>query len=245
MDSRQCTDGSQRLARAFVELADTLVESFDPVEFLQLLTDRCVELLAADAAGLLLADGRGALRWMAVSPEGGRLLELVELEGHEGPCLDCLTTGQALPNIDLDTAHERWPVFAPAAVQAGFAVSHALPMRLRGHVVGALNLFSDRQHRWDDEHLAVGQAMADVATIGLLQERAVREQTVLARQLQSALDSRVLIEQAKGVLAARAGISVSEAFARMRTHARATGLTLTAVAMAVVNGSPEQVRLGV
>jgi hypothetical protein len=135
-------------------------------------------------------------------------------------------------------------MFAPAAVQAGFAVGTALPLRLRGLVVGALTLLSGRPERWDDEELAVGQAMADVATIGLLQERAVREQTLLAAQLQSALDSRVLIEQAKGVLAARAGISVAEAFTRMRTHARSTGLTLTAVATAVLNGSVDRVRLG-
>lgn len=237
-------NGRDRLAEVFVELADTLVESFDTADFLQLLTDRCVELLAADAAGLLLADRQGGLRWMAMSPERGRLVDLFELESQEGPALDCFTSGLALPNVDLDAAHERWPMFGPAMVQAGFATAHALPLRLRGQVIGALNLFTDRPRPWDGERLAVGQALADVATIGLLQERALREQTALAAQLQTALDSRVLIEQAKGALAARAGITVSEAFSRMRSHARGTGLTLTAVATGVVNGSLDQARLG-
>jgi GAF domain-containing protein len=237
-------DGDRRLARIFVELADTLVETFDTVDFLQLLTDRCVETLDVDAAGLVLADQQGLLRWMAMSPEGGRLLDLSELDVPEGPGPDCFAGGHALPDVHLDTAHDRWPIFAPAAVQAGFATAHALPMRLRGRVIGALVLFAGSPHPPDDELLAIAQAMADVATIGLLQERAVREQTVLADQLQAALDSRVLIEQAKGVLAAHAGISVAEAFSRMRTHARGTGLTLTAVATAVVNGTPDQVRLG-
>jgi ANTAR domain-containing protein/GAF domain-containing protein len=237
-------DGHRRLAQVFVELADTLVESFDSVDFLQMLTDRCVELLAADAASLLLADERGALRWLAVSPEGDRLLELLELDPQEGPGQDCFATGRTVPDIDLDTAHDQWPAFAPAAVQAGFARAHAFPMRLRTRVIGALTLFTERAQPWDDERLAVGQAMADIATIGLLQERTVHEQTVLAGQLQKALDSRVLIEQAKGVLAARAGVSVSEAFTRMRAHARGTGLTLTSVASAVVSGSLDRSRLG-
>jgi GAF domain-containing protein len=241
----QQRDSQRRLAQVFVELADTLVESFDAVEFLQVLADRCLELLRADAAGLLLADREGAPRWVAVAPEDGPLLDLVELDEQEGPCLECFTTGRALPDVDLDDAHDRWPSFAPAAVQAGFARSSAVPLRLRGQVLGALILFTEQTRPWDDEDVAVAQALADVATIGLLQERALREQTVLSEQLQSALDSRVLIEQAKGMLAARAGITVAEAFSRMRAHARGTGSTLTAVATAVVNGSIDRLRLGV
>jgi GAF domain-containing protein len=237
-------DGNQRLAETFVELADTLVESFDTVDFMQLLTDRCVELLAADAAGVLMADPGGVLRWTALTPQRGRLLELFEIEVDEGPCRDCFVSRRPLPNVDLDAAHDRWPAFAPAAVQAGFAVAHVVPMRLRGQVIGALSLFTDERTTWAQDQLAVAQAMADVATIGLLQQRSLDEQTRLAVQLQSALTSRVLIEQAKGALAARAGITVAEAFTRMRTHARATGLTLTAVATAVVNGSLDRLRLG-
>jgi hypothetical protein len=228
---------TQRLAQVFVELADTLVEDFDVVDFLQMLTERCVELLHADAAGLMLADQRGGLQLMASSVERARLLELFELQHEEGPCLDSYATGAAITNVDLTEARERWPRFTAAAQEAGFGATHALPMRLRGQVIGALNLFTDRPVQLDVADLAVGQAMADVATIGLLQERSLRAQTILSEQLQTALNSRVLVEQAKGMLASRASISVAEAFARMRSHARRNGIALTAVASSVVDGS--------
>jgi GAF domain-containing protein len=233
-------NGPKRLARVFVELADTLVDEFDVVDLLQMLTERCVELLAADASGLMLADQRGELRLMAVTAERARVLELFELQIDEGPCRDCFATGLAITNVDLTEAYQRWPVFTPAAVELGFGATHALPMRLRGQVIGALNLFTDGVAPLDDDEIAVGQAMADVATIGLLHERTLHEQTVLSEQLQTALHSRVLIEQAKGVLAARAGITVSEAFTRMRTHARRNHVTLTAVASGVVDGSLDE-----
>ena len=227
----------QRLARVFVELADTLVEDFDIVDFLQVLTERSVELLDADAAGLMLADQRGDLQLMAATLERMRLLELFELQIAQGPCRDCYDTGQAVLNVDLADARERWPAFTAAAVETGFRSTHALPMRLRGQVIGALNLFTDRPAHLSDEDIAVGQAMADIATIGLLNERNVHERTTLSEQLQGALHSRVLVEQAKGALSARAGISVGEAFARMRTHARSNNITLTAVAAAVISGA--------
>ena len=232
-------DGPERLARVFVELADTLVDEFDQVDFLQMLVDRLVELLGADAAGLMLADQRGDLQLMASSVERARDLEVFELQMREGPCLDCFATGQPVLNVDLAEAHARWPVFTPAAVAAGFRASHALPLRLRRQVLGAMNLFTAEARRLDDEHIAIGQAMADVATIGLLHERNLREQTVLSEQLQAALHSRVLIEQAKGVLAARTGATVAEAFVMMRAHARRHGRPLTAVAEAVIDGSLE------
>lgn len=230
-------NGSKRLANVFVELADTLVDEFDTVDFLQMLIDRCVELLDVDAAGLMLADQRGSLQLMASTVERARLLELFELQAEEGPCLDSFTTGGPVTNVDLAEAQDRWPRFSPAAVEAGFGGTHALPMRLRRQVIGALNLFTDRQAALDEDAVAIAQAMADVATIGLLHERNLAEQTLLSEQLQTALNSRVLIEQAKGVLAARAGISVADAFTRMRTHARRDGVTLTAVAAALVEGS--------
>jgi hypothetical protein len=228
--------GYDRVARVFVELADTLVEQFDPVDFLHMLADRCVEMLEADAAGLMLADERGDLRLVASTEERVRLLELFQLDVREGPCLDCFTTGRPQPNVDLQATSDRWPRFCRAAVDAGFGATHALPMRLRGQVIGALNLFTEASRPLTDDDVAVGQAMADIATIGLLHERNLHDQTILSEQLQTALNSRVLIEQAKGVLAARSGLSVAEAFTRMRAHARRRGLTLTAVAGAVVEG---------
>ncbi len=228
-----------RLAQVFVELADTLVAEFDVMEFLQVLVERCVELLHVDAAGLLLADHRGTLQAMTSSIESVRSLELFELQHDEGPCLDCFATGQPITNVDLSQSAERWPVFAPAALESGFRMCHAIPMRLRQQVIGALNLFHTRVEPFSEDDIAIGQAMADIATIGLLNERAVRERDVLATQLEGALDSRVIIEQAKGVIAERAGISVLEAFTLMRMHARSSNRPLSGVALAVVNGTLE------
>lgn len=230
-------DGPQRLAQVFVELADTLVDEFDVIDLLHVLTDRSVELLHADAAGLMLADQRGDLCLMTSTAERARLVELLELQVAEGPCRDAFLTGRQITNVRLAEARDRWPAFTAAATAAGFGGTHALPMRLRGQVLGALNLFTDGEAELSAEDIAVGQAMADVATIGLLHERSLREQTIISEQLQTALHSRVLVEQAKGVLAARAGIRVDEAFTRMRDHARHTGLTLTAVATSVVDGT--------
>jgi GAF domain-containing protein len=226
----------QRLAKVFVELADTLVEEFDVIDFLQTLTERCVELVDTDTAGLMLNDQRGNLQVVAYTNDSTRLLELFELQKAEGPCLDCFATGQVIANVDLAASRSRWPVFTAAALQVGFAFSHAVPLRLRRQVVGALNLFSVERRALTEEHLAVAQGMADVATIGLLHERALRDQIILAEQLQTALHSRIVIEQAKGVLSAQADVGVAEAFSRMRTHARRTGEQLTAVAEAVVSG---------
>jgi transcriptional regulator with GAF, ATPase, and Fis domain len=227
----------RRLAQVFVELADTLVEEFDVVDFLQNLTERCVELVNTDAAGLMLDDQRGTLQAVAYTDESARLLELFELQRREGPCLDCFATGRVIANIDLSTASDRWPVFTEAAVGLGFGTCHALPLRLRRQVIGALNLFTIGTERLSDDELAVAQGLADIATIGLLHERTVHDQFVVSEQLQTALHSRILIEQAKGVLSAHAGTSVEEAFRLMRTHARRSGNSLTSVADGVVAGS--------
>jgi transcriptional regulator with GAF, ATPase, and Fis domain len=227
----------QRLAKVFVELADTLVEEFDVVDFLQMLTERCVELVDTDAAGLMLDDQRGNPQLVAYTHESARLLELFELQKAEGPCLDCFATGRVIANVDLADSRNRWPTFTEAALQVGFTYSHALPLRLRRHVLGALNLFTVERRALTEDHVAVAQGMADIATIGLLHERALRDQIVLAEQLQIALHSRIVIEQAKGVLSARADIGVAEAFGRMRTHARRTGAQLTDVAEALVAGT--------
>jgi transcriptional regulator with GAF, ATPase, and Fis domain len=232
-----------RLARVFVELADTMVAEFDVIDFLHTLADRSVELLGADAAGLMVADQRGSLRLIASSVESARLLEVFELQNSEGPCLDCFRTGERLINLDDTVMQARWPNFWAQTKQLGFHSAHALPMRLRDEVIGAINLFSRTGDPLSDQDVAVGQAMADVATIGMLQERSVRQKDVLAEQLQTALTSRVLIEQAKGVLAERAQISIEDAFTTMRAQARRRGVTLTKLATDVISASPQAAEL--
>jgi GAF domain-containing protein len=226
-----------RLSSTLVELADTLVDEFDVIDLLTLLVDRCVEILDIAAAGLMLASPAGELRMAASSSEAMRFVELFEIQAQEGPCLDCYRSGRAVVNDDLASDRARWPSFSPVAVEAGFRSAHALPMRLRGHVVGALNLFDDapRALSVDDHH--AGQALADMATISILQDRAAIEAQLINAQLNRALTSRIAIEQAKGVLAERAAISVEEAFDRLRRFARRENLLLNNVARAVVEGT--------
>lgn len=230
----------QVLAEAFVDLADTLVADYDVLDLLYRLADVCVELLAADAAGLLLSDQRGHLEPVAASTEGTRLLELFQLQTDQGPCLDCFRSGAPVTCTDLAQAEDRWPRFAAHAVAEGFASVHALPLRLRTEVIGALNLFCTAPGPLPDADLRLAQALADVATIGILHERAVRRGEVLAEQLQHALNSRIVLEQAKGALAERAGIDPDEAFLRLRRHARAHNLRLTELARAVVTGRADR-----
>ncbi len=224
------------LADVFVEMADTLVDDFEVIDFLQVLTERCVQLLGVSAAGLLLADGRDKLQVVAASSEQTRLLELFQLQADEGPCVDCFRTGQAVSVPDLSTAG-RWPRFTVAAARVGFVAVYALPMRLRDQVIGALNLFDARPGAVEEDHLRVGQALTDVATIGLLQHRAIRRRDVLTEQLQTALNNRVLIEQAKGVLAERLHLDVADAFTLLREGARSRNRSLSELARAIVEGT--------
>ena len=187
----------QLLSETFVELTDTMVADFDVIDFLQVLTDRSAQLLDVSAAGLLLADQHGELRVVAASSEAARLLEQLQVQLGQGPCLDCFRSGRAVTATDLAT-DQRWPRFADAAAQAGLGAVQALPMRLREQVIGALNLFRSAPGDFDPVNVRVGQALADVATIGLLHERNLRRRDTLNEQLQSALNSRVVIEQAKG-----------------------------------------------
>ena len=226
----------QRISELFVTLADTLIDDFDVVDFLHSLATACIELLEVDAAGLMLANSSGGLRLVASSPEEMRDLEVFELQADEGPCLDTFSTGQPVVNVDLAEAKDRWPVFTAAALERNLHSTHALPLRLRGQLIGAMNLFSYTEQRLSEADLALGQALADVATISLLQHRAIREQSLLAQQLQTALDSRILVEQAKGVLAERSGLSPAETFVYLRGHARATQQTMTVVASAIIEG---------
>jgi len=230
-------DGEQ-LADAFVELADTMVADFDVIDFLHLLTERSVQLLDAAAAGVLLADPRGQLRLVAASTEAARVLELFQLQNDQGPCLDCFRTGQPVAAPDLTAAQQTWPQFAVAAREAGFAAVHALPMRLRMQVVGGLNLFRATPGSFAHQDLRLGQALADVATIGLLQQRSTRRSEILNEQLQGALNSRVIIEQAKGKLAERLGLEMDQAFAVLRGYARDRNLRLSDMAQGFIDGTP-------
>ncbi len=231
------TTGIQ-LTEAFVEMADTLVDDFDVIDFLHVLTARCVQLLGVAAAGLLLADQRDKLRVVAASSERTRLLELFALQTDQGPGLDCFRSGQPVSAPDLP-AVVRWPRFSAAAAEIGFGAVHALPMRLRTDVIGALSLFNVDAGGLDAGRLRIGQALADVSTIGLLQQRAIRHREVLVEQLQTALQSRVTIEQAKGVLAERLQLDIGEAFTALRDHARRHNRRLSEVAQAVVDGTEQ------
>ncbi len=228
--------GDERLVETFVELADTLTADFDVIDFLHVLVDRCVKLFDVDAAGLLLAAPDGKLQLIASSNDQVRVLELFQLQNDQGPCLDAFATGRTTSNADLANAGQRWPRFSAAATDAGFAAVDAIPMRLRNDVIGALNLFRVRPGSLPDQVLRTACALADVATIGLLQERSIRHQEIITEQLQRALNSRVLIEQAKGLIAERLHIDMDGAFAALRGYARGNNLKLSAVADAVIAG---------
>jgi GAF domain-containing protein len=224
------------LSDTFVDLADTMVADFDIIDFLHLLTDRTVRLLGASAAGVVLADPRGGMRVAAASSEEARLVELFQLQYDQGPCLDCYRTGRPVTATDLAGPAPRWPRFAEAAARAGFRSVEALPMRLRDQVIGALNLFGAEPGPFETADLRIAQALADVATIGLLHERNVRRSETVAEQLQAALNSRVVIEQAKGKLAERLGIDMDRAFTMLRDYARNSNQHLTDVARDFVTG---------
>jgi len=217
------------LARAFVRLADTLASDFDVVDFLQSLSTDSVQIVGAEAAGVMLADARGGLRLIASSDERMRLLELFELQGEQGPCLDAFSSGRSVQASAADS-RDRWPVFAPQASDAGFQAMCAVPLRIRTDVIGALNLFRGTDEPFSGAEMDLAQAMAEMAAIGLIQERALRERSLLAEQLQAALNSRVVIEQAKGMLAEYLTMTVDDAFRLLRHYARDHNLKLSAVA---------------
>jgi hypothetical protein len=225
---------TERLADVFVELADTLVDDFDVIEFLMMVAHRTSELIGDADVGILLADQRGHLHFMAGSNEDVKRLELFQVQVHEGPCLDAFRDGQPVVNADLSDAADRWPRFAPRAAAAGYQSVHAFPLRLRDEVIGAIGVFGTDNARWEDTDVHIAQTLAHVATIGLLQERAVRRGAVLSEQLQAALNSRIVIEQAKGAIAQFHGVTVDDAFVLLRAHARRTGTHLSVVAHAVL-----------
>ncbi|MFB9923870.1 GAF and ANTAR domain-containing protein [Amycolatopsis halotolerans] len=224
------TARDHRLATAFVSLADTLVADFDVLDFLGMLAERAADLLDVDAAGVVLSDQRGGLRPTAGSSEQAELIEVFAAQTLQGPCLDCVTTGRPVAAADLAAESGRWPDFAPAAVSAGFRAASAVPMRLRGDVIGALTLLGTAPGEIDDASVDLGQALADVATIGILQQRAIRHEEIVSEQLQSTLHHRVVVEQAKGVLAEAGELDMHRSYLALRGYARAHRRRLSDVA---------------
>lgn len=231
----------------FLALTDTLVHDFDALDMLTMLSERCVDLLDVHAAGVILTDGRGGLSVAAASSERSRLLEVFAVAIDAGPCVDCVRTNRPVTSEDLRTrdARERWPRYVLGAEEAGFRATHALPMRLRDEVIGVLTLLHTDQHALTEPDTRLGQALADAATVGLLHERAVRHAETVQEQLQGALNSRVIIEQAKGVIAAQTGHDPDDAFTTLRAHARHRGIRLTDLARQVVDRTVDLTTTGV
>jgi len=230
------TRHEQRLLRAFVMLADSLVTGFDVVGVLTDLSDACVDLLEADAAGLMVVDQRGQLQMMAASSEQTRLLELLQLQTDEGPCVECYRIQAPVEVHDGAEMAARWPDFAAAAAEAGYQSIVSMPMRLRDQTIGALNLLRNGTGTMPDSDKRIAQALADVATIAILQHRRVIRTEEVTTQLQGALNTRIIIEQAKGLLAERESVELDEAFNLLRGYARPRGERLADVARAFVEG---------
>jgi transcriptional regulator with GAF, ATPase, and Fis domain len=236
---------NQPLIRTFVELADTLIEDYDLGDFLHRLVTHCTDLFGGAAAGLMLVNQRGGVDLIASSTEQSELVELFQLQSATGPCLEAISAGAAVGSPDLVADSGRWSPWSEYAIDAGFRAAYATPMRLRSTTIGALNLFGTELAFLDTDDLAVVQALADIATIGILQERAIRRGEILSEQLQVALNSRVLIEQAKGVVAGRSdlGLSMDRAFLLLRDHSRRTNTKLGVVCQAIVDGTLDPAEL--
>ncbi len=232
-------DREENLLAAFIEFADTIVEEYDIVEFLHRLATRCVHLVDVSEAGIMLANSDNTLHYVASSSERMRLIEIFELQHEEGPCLDAFREGVAIHTALDDDAYARWPHFAPHAHEAGFASVSALPMRLRSELIGALNVFSSSPTPLGVGDQLVAQALADIATIGILQERAVTDARVVTSQLETALESRIVIEQAKGIIAERNGVDIDDAFMLLRGYARSHNHLLGQTAGQIVDGTLE------
>ena len=227
-------DRETALLEAFVRLTDTLVADFDVLDLLHGLTVDCVSLFPTAAAGLLLSDPRGTLDLVASSSEAARVVELFQLQADEGPCLDCYRSGHPVSAPDLAEAGH-WPRFTAHAGERGFRSVHAVPMRLRGDTIGALNLFGAEPGALPAADLRVAQALADAATITILQERGQDTEREVTDLLKTAFRRRAIIEQAKGVLAEIGGLEMGEAFIRLREHAHQSHRPLTALAHDIVS----------
>jgi GAF domain-containing protein len=225
------------LITTLVELADNLVEDFDVIEVLTMLCNRCVETIDVDAAGVMLVSPARELQYVASSSESMRILELYQIQADEGPCVECFNSGEAIIDRLLVDAKEQWPHFSPRAIELGFNSVYCLPMRLRGRIIGALNFFRVDDEPLDESDVVVAQGLSGVATIAILQHQTSLDAKVLNSQLSKALDSRIIIEQAKGMVSQATSCDVDQAFNRLRAHARNHNARLTAVANAIVDGT--------
>jgi GAF domain-containing protein len=226
-----------RISAAFVKLADTLIADYDVVDLLDTLLLECTQILDTEAGGLMLVNAVGQLQVVASTNEQADFVELMQVGAGAGPCIDCFTTGKAVTVADIEKSGTQWPDFRTAALQKGFRSVLATPLRLRGQILGTMNLFSKQIGAMNSRDAAVAQALTDVATIGILQERSIRETSIVSEQLQRALDSRILIEQAKGVISQTATVDIDEAFVMLRHYARSNNLSLRAVAEGIANRS--------
>lgn len=233
----------QRLAETFVALSGTLVDDFDVLDFLTLLAERAAELLDVTAAGVILSDQRGGWHPTAASSEDAQLLELLATQTHEGPCQECIRTGSPVTSADLSREDERWHTFTEAAMARGFQAAAAVPIRMRREPVGALTLLNTESVPVDDESLRWGQALADVAIVGILNHQTARRDELVSEQLQATLHHRVVVEQAKGVLAETGQVGMREAFDLLRDYARSNGQRLTDLARSVADGTLEPMSL--
>ena len=227
----------ERITAAFVTVADTLIDDYDVIDLLHTLVEVCTGILDVNAGGLVLADESGALQLVASTSEKADFVEVMQLNAGVGPCIRCFTTGVAVAVGDIEKSGAEWPDFRAAALEAGFRSVYATPLRLRGQTLGAMNLFSTKVGELNEPDAAVAQALADVATIGILQERSIRETGIVSEQLQRALESRIIIEQAKGVVSAMGRIGVDAAFSALRQYARRNNTSLRVVAEGVINRS--------
>ena len=226
-----------QLSAAFVKLADTLTADFDVVDLLHTLVEECATILDTEAGGIMLLDPSGDLHLVASTSEEASLVEIMQLSAGAGPCVDAFSSGRTVTVGDIEASGSRWPAFRDEALKHGFKSVHSTPMRLRGRIIGAMNLFSTRVGELNPADVIVAQALADVASIGVLHERNMREKEIVSEQLQYALDTRILVEQAKGVLFESTPMTMDASFGSLRTYARDHLMTLRTVASGVVDRS--------
>ncbi|MBX0299838.1 GAF and ANTAR domain-containing protein [Cryobacterium sp. 1639] len=230
------TTHTEQLFDAFATLADTLVVGYDVLDLLQSLVEYCHDLLDVDSAGILLMNETGDLEVVASTSEANTLVEIMQLDANAGPCLESFTTRTVVSVPDIDVDVDRWPDFSRTASAQGIHSVYAIPLRLRETTIGTLNLMRNERGELGRHDIRAAQALADVATIGILQERTIRDASTIRDQLQQALSSRIVIEQAKGVIAETHQLSMDAAFERIRGHARAQQMSLSVVARQLVAG---------